>query len=163
MTCLEMKKNLAELVFDSRPLPDEVRKHVAECGECAAELAELETTWKLLDEWQAPEPSAFFDAKLYARLRTEQTTAPASLFERAKAWLLYSSNLQMRQVAAGAMAALLLIAGSGTLALLEYQPVPAPQTSATVRDLQSYDGNAQLFQQLSALDGDEDSATGAAN
>ena len=161
MTCLEMKKNLAEVVFDSRPLPDEVRKHVAECGECAAELAELETTWKLLDEWQAPEPSAFFDAKLYARLRVEQTTAaPANFFERAKAWLLYNTNLQMRQLAAGAMA-LVVVIGGGTFALLDHQPVAVAQTSATVRDLQSYDGNAQLFQQLNALDGDEDS--GASN
>jgi hypothetical protein len=163
MSCLEMKKHLAERVFESRPLPDEARKHVAECDECAAELAGMESTWKLLDEWQAPEPSAFFDAKLYARLRVEQTTAPASFFERAKAWLLYSSNLQMRQIAAGAMAAVLLLAGGGTFALLENHSAPVPQTSATVRDLQSYDGNAQLFQQLNALDGDEDSATGATN
>ncbi len=102
MTCPEMNKHLAESVFESRPLPDEARKHIAECAGCAAELAGMESTWKLLDEWQAPEPSAFFDAKLYARLRVEQTTAPASFFERAKAWLLYSSNLQMRPLAAGA-------------------------------------------------------------
>jgi hypothetical protein len=126
-------------------------------------MAAMEKTWKLLDEWQAPEPSAFFDAKLYARLRTEQTTAPASFFERAKAWLLYSSNLQMRQLGAGALATVLVI-GGGTFALVgSQQPAPSPQTSATVRDLQSYDGNAQIFQQLNALDGDEDSATGASN
>ena len=87
---------------------------------------------------------------------------PASFFERAKAWLLYSTNLQMRQLAAGAMATVLVI-GGGTFALLDHQPVAVAQTSATVRDLQSYDGNAQLFQQLNALDGDEDSATGASN
>ncbi len=162
MTCPEIKNDLAEAVFESRPLSDKARKHIGECAACATELAEMETTWKLLDEWQAPEPSAFFDAKLYARLRAEQTTAPASLFERAKAWLLYSSNLQMRQLAAGAMAAVLVI-GGGTFALLDYQPVAASQTSATVRDLQSYDGNAQLFQQLNALDGDEDNANGASN
>jgi len=80
MTCPEMKKHLADRVFESRPLPDEARKHIAECAGCAAELASMESTWKLLDEWQAPEPSGFFDAKLYARLRTEQTTAPASFF-----------------------------------------------------------------------------------
>jgi hypothetical protein len=164
MTCPEMKKNLAELVFDSRPLHEEERKHVAECAECAAELAGMEATWKLLDEWQAPEPSAFFDAKLYARLRAEQTTAPASFFERARAWLLYSSNLQMRQLGAGAALATVLVIGGGTFALLDNQPAtPMAQTSATVGDLQSYDGNAQLFQQLNALDGDEDSATGASN
>jgi hypothetical protein len=126
-------------------------------------LASLESTWKLLDQWQAPEPSAFFDAKLYARLRVEQTTTPASFFERAKAWLLYSSNLHLRPLAAGALATVLVV-GGGTFALLDYEQVaPVAQTSATVRDLQSYDGNAQMFQQLNALDGDEDSASGASN
>jgi hypothetical protein len=162
MNCLEMKNQLAESVFESRPLSEDVRKHVAGCAECAAELAELQATWKMLDEWKAPEPSTFFDAKLYARLREEQSIAPAGFFERVKAWLLYSSNLQMRPVAAGAMA-LVLVIGGGTFALLDQQPVPPPQTSATVRDLQSYDGNAQVFQQLNALDADEDNAVGASN
>jgi hypothetical protein len=162
MNCPEMKNTLAEMVFEARPLSDEARKHVAECAGCAAELAELQATWKLLDEWQAPEPSAFFDAKLYARLRVEQTIPPAGFFERAKAWLLYSNNLQMRPLAAGALATVLVI-GGGTFALLDYQTTPAAPTSATVRDLQSFDGNAQVFQQLNALDGDEDSAGGASN
>ena len=163
MPCPEMNKHLAESVFESRPLADEARKHIAECAGCAAELASLESTWKLLDEWQAPEPSAFFDAKLYGRLRVEQTTAPASFFERAKAWLLYSSNLHMRPLAAGALATVLVV-GGGTFALLDYQPAASvAQTSATVRDLQSFDGNAQMFQQLNALDGDEDSGPGASN
>jgi hypothetical protein len=161
MTCPEMNKKMAELLFE-RPLPEDARKHIAECAGCAGELAAMEKTWKLLDEWQAPEPSAFFDAKLYARVRAEQTTAPASFLERAKAWLLYSSNLQMRQLTAGALATVLVI-GGGTFALLDHQTVPVAQASATVGDLQSYDRNAQLFQQLSALDGDEDSAAGASN
>jgi hypothetical protein len=161
MTCPEIKNTLAEVVYESRPLPEEIRKHLAECAGCTAELAEMEATWKLLDEWQAPEPSAFFDAKLYARLRTEQAKTPASLWERAQAWWLYSSNLKMRPVAAGALAMVLAV-GGGTSALLDRE-TPAPQTSATVRDLQSYDGNAQLFQQLNALDGDEDNGAGASN
>jgi hypothetical protein len=163
MTCPEMKTNLADLFLESRTLSDEARKHLAECTGCAAELAGMESTWKLLDEWQAPEPSAFFDAKLYGRLRAEQATAPASFFERAKAWLLYSSNLQMRQLAAGALGVVMVIGGGTFVALLENQPVPVAATSATVRDLQSYDRNAQLFQQLNALDVDEDSAGGASN
>ncbi len=158
MTCPEMNKNLADLLLESRPLPDAVRKHVADCAGCASELAAMERTWKLLDEWQAPEPSAFFDAKLYARLRTEQAAAPASFFERAKTWLLYSSNLQMRQLGAGALAAVLLVVGGGSFALIGHQQAPVAQASATVRDLQSYDGNAQVFQQLNALDGDDDGA-----
>jgi len=164
MTCPEIKNHLAEVVYESRPLPEEIRKHLADCAGCTAELAEMEATWKLLDVWQAPEPSAFFDAKLYAKLRTEQATAPASLLERAKAWWLYSTNLQMRPgpVAAGALAMVLAV-GGGTFALLDHRAMPAAQTSATVRDLQSYDGNAQLFQQLNSLDGDEDNASPASN
>ena len=158
MTCPEMNKWLFE-----RPLPDQARKHIAECAGCASELAAMEDTFKLLDEWQAPEPSAFFDAKLYARLRREQTTAPASFFERAKTWLLYSSNLQMRQLVAGGTLAAVLAVGGGTFALLSHETAPVAQTSATVRDLQSFDGNAQLFQQLNALDGDEDNAAGTSN
>lgn len=161
MTCPEIKNTLAEVVYESRPLPEEIRKHLAGCAGCTAELAEMEATWKLLDEWQAPEPSAFFDAKLYARLRTEQEKAPASLLERARAWWLFSTNLQMRPVAAGALAMVLAV-GGGTFALLDRE-TPPPPTSATVRDLQSYDGNAQLFQQLNALDGDEDNGAGASN
>src|SRR5271156_7033466 len=119
MTCPEMKNNLAESVFESQPLTEDARKHLAECGDCATELKEMEATWKLLDEWQAPEPSAFFDAKLYAKLRTEQAKAPASLLERAKAWWLYSTNLQMRPVAAGGLG-VGLGGGGGTLAPLFY-------------------------------------------
>ena len=159
MTCPEIKNNLAEVVYESRPLPEEIRKHLAECAGCTAELAEMEAAWKLLDEWQAPEPSAFFDAKLYAKLRTEPAKARASLWERAKAWWLYSTNLQMRPVTAGALAMVLAV-GGGTFALLDHETAPPP-TSATVRDLQSYDGNAQLFQQLNALD--EDDASGPSN
>ena len=161
MTCPEIKNHLAEVVYESRPLPEEIRKHLAECAGCTAELAEMEATWKLLDEWQAPEPSAFFDAKLYAKLRTEQAKTPASFLERAKAWWLYNTNLQFRPVAAGALAMVLAV-GGGTFALLDHETA-APPDSATVRDLQSYDGNAQLFQQLNSLDGDEDNASPASN
>jgi hypothetical protein len=162
MTCPEMNKSLVDLFLESRPLSDDAKKHVAECSACAEELAGMERTWKLLDEWQAPEPSAFFDAKLYARLRQEKESAPAGFFERAKAWFLYNNNFQLRPVAAGALATVIAV-GGGTFALFNHEMGPAPQASATVRDLQSYDGNAQVFQQLNALDGDEDSGNGASN
>jgi hypothetical protein len=47
----------------------------------------------------------------------------------------------------------------GTALWLQHGVFRAPQDSATVRDLQSLDGNAQVFQQLSALDSDEDDSS----
>ena len=154
MNCPEMKRKMPDWLFE--PLPEEGQSHLAACPGCAEELASLKKTWDLLDEWQAPEPSAFFDAKLFARLREEQAKPSAGWLERTQAWLLYRSNLQFRPLAAGALATVLVV-GGGTFAALNYATPPPPDTSATVRDLQSYDGNAQVFQQLNALDGDEDS------
>ena len=115
MTCPEMNKSLVDLFLESRPLSEEAKKHAAECSACAGELAGMERTWKLLDEWQAPEPSAFFDAKLYARLRQEKESAPAGFFERAKTWLLYNTNVQLRPVAAGALATVIAVGGEPSL------------------------------------------------
>ena len=157
MNCPETQKHMADWLFD--PVPEEARKHIGDCDDCAEELLAMQKTWKILDQWEAPEPSAFFDARLYAQLREEQRKGRASLWEKAKAWVLYRSNLQMRPLAAGALATVLVV-GGGTFALLNHDSAP-PVDSATVRDLQSYDGNAQLFQQLNALD--DDSGENASN
>ena len=162
MTCRKMSANLADLLFEPGSVPAEVREHVAECEDCASELTALKATMTVLEEWQAPEPGAFFDAKLFARLRTEEGAATASPLERLRVWLRYGTRFQMRHWAAGALTAVLAI-GGGTLALLDHGHAPAIQASATVRDLQAYDGNVQLFQQLNALDVSDDNSSGASN
>jgi hypothetical protein len=161
MTCRKMNANLADLLFEPESVPAEVRKHVMDCADCNSELASLEATMKLLEDWHAPEPGDFFDAKLYARLRAEAEAPPLGFFSRMHAWFLYSSRIQTRRWAAAALAALLAV-GGGAFAFLNHNQPPAVQESAAVRDLQSYDGNAQLFQQLNALDTD-DSSSDASN
>jgi hypothetical protein len=162
MTCRKANENLADLLLDPQSAPAEARQHLASCADCTRELAELEATMKALGAWEAPEPGAFFDARLYARLRKEAEATPAGWVERTKSWLLYGSNLRPRQWAAGALAAILAISG-GTFAVVNHGDPAAVQASATVRDLQAYDGNAQLFQQLSALDADDGASIGASN
>ena len=49
----------------------EISGHLATCSACAGKLEEFRKTMALLDEWQAPEPSPYFDVRLQARLREE--------------------------------------------------------------------------------------------
>lgn len=162
MNCRKMQKNVAAIFLEPRSVPDEVRQHFAACADCASELAALEATSRLLEEWKTPEASAFFDARLYARLRVEQTSPPPTWREKLKAWVLYSADLPMRHVAAGAFGVVLVVGGGG-FAFLNHQQAQSVQVSAVVRDLQSYDGNAQFYQQLDALDSGDEGVSSASN
>ena len=156
MDCKATKAQLADLLLDPAAAAPAAREHVAACADCGRELRELEATMLAMDAWEAPEPTPYFDTRIMARLREEKENPPASLWERMRARLLYGSNLEFRPIAAGALALLLMI-GGGTAVWVQHgaQP-PAPAESAIVKDLQLLDGNAQVYQQLSSLDADQD-------
>jgi hypothetical protein len=159
MDCKATKAQLADLLLDPAAAAPAAREHVAACADCSRELRELEATMLAMDSWEAPEPTPYFDTRLMARLREEKENAPASLWERMRARLLYGSNLEFRPIAAGALALLLMI-GGGTAVWVQHgaQP-PTPHESAIVHDLQLLDGNAQVYQQLSSLDADQDDSS----
>jgi hypothetical protein len=110
----------------------------------------------LLDEWQAPEPSPWFDARMAARFREEQQRAPEGFFARLRDRWLYRAGSPMKPLMAGAMA-LILVAG-GTTTYLEMNHKAVPTTSATVQDLQDLDSNAQTIQQMGQLLDDDDNS-----
>lgn len=157
-----MGMRIADLLLDPASASAEERQHVEACADCRRELAELQLAMQSLDGWAAPEPSPFFDTKLRARLRAERSAAPAGFLERLRTRWLFGSGVHFRPVVAGVLATVLAVSG-GTVAWLEHNSASRVQESATVRDLQSLDGNAQVFQQLSALDSDEDDGGSAAN
>jgi hypothetical protein len=151
MNCRKVNSQLADLFLDPESAPAELRRHVEGCPACSRELTELRSTMGLLDDWAVEEANPFFDAKLMARLRAEQQAEPVGLLERWKAWLVYGSSLRMRPLMAGALAVIIL-AGGGTYADLAWQANHHAEESAAVRDLQSLEGNAQVFQQLDSVD-----------
>ncbi|MBT9332421.1 hypothetical protein [Paracidobacterium acidisoli] len=157
MICRNVKSNLANLLLEPEAVPVEVRAHVAGCAECGRELAELKATMAMLDTWEAPEPGPFFDARMGALLREAQQAEPAGFFERLRTRLMYGNTRHLRPLAAAALVLLLAI-GGGTYAGFVSSSHPAPAAaSATVRDLQSLDENAQVFQQMNQLDQQDDS------
>jgi len=70
MKCEECQKNLLDHLRGS--LPDELDKavelHIADCDECAAELAELREAWQALGTIPEEEPSPELSARFYAML-----------------------------------------------------------------------------------------------
>lgn len=161
MICRKINANLTDLLLDPESASAEARAHVENCQECRQELAALKATMLALDEWNAPEPSPYFDSRMAALMRTERQAPPAGFFERMRARLLFGTNLSLRPVAAGALA-LLLILGGGTYAGFMSQNQPA-RPSAMLQDLQSLDENSQVFQQLTTLDQQDDDSDGGSS
>jgi anti-sigma factor RsiW len=119
-------------------------EHVSGCAHCNKEVESLRATMALLDEWTAPEPSAYFDQRLQATLREERRKAPAGVF----AWL--------RRPALAVGFAALLVAG---VALFRATPTGRPNTqmaaahsTSAVADLQSLDKNEDLYANFDLLD-----------
>ena len=160
MNCRKAKERMADLLLDTGAAPAELRRHLEECAGCSEQLRELRATMQLMDEWAAPEPSPYFDGKVAARLRAEKEARPAGFLERMRARMMFGSNLHLKPLVAGTLAAALVI-GGGTYADLSLHSTL--QESATVRDLQSLDKNAQVFQQLDSVDQPDDDSGASAS
>src|ERR1700686_5764023 len=84
MNCRQIHELLPDFAaaagMDASTREPEVEKHIASCADCAAHLRDLQKTMALLDEWQAPEPSPYFDTRLQARMREEMSKPQAAWF-----------------------------------------------------------------------------------
>jgi negative regulator of sigma E activity len=148
MKCTEIRELLPDLAAGLASAPPGINDHLRSCTECAGKLEEFRKTMALLDEWQVPEPSPYFDTRLHARLREEAAKQPRSWF----AWV--------RQPAIAASFALVLVAGV-TLYQVERNREPKPPVQVAsvdpgtaVSDLQVLDKNQDLL-----ADSDSDSAS----
>lgn len=158
MNCHQCQSALPDLLFDPHaPSTAKARAHVESCADCRQELESLQATMSLLEAWDAPEPSPYFDQKLTVRLREEQSRPPAGWLERMRSRLLFNTGRQFRPALAGALALALLI-GGGAFADLSYMHLShqAP-ASATVTDLEVLDNNDQALQSMDQLFQDENS------
>jgi len=150
MNCHEVKEQMLEMMTGENP-PQAVA-HLRGCEACANELASLRSTMALLDEWQAPEPSPYFDSKLRARLKAEP--------EPARGWRQWLVPLTgWKPAMAVALAAVMVVGisvykqnGGNT----ETQQITVVQPGSAVSDLQKLDKNQELYASFDLLDDDED-------
>ena len=164
MNCKTIQSLLPDLLFDPAAVPASAREHVQSCAGCREELAGLQATMNVLDGWTVPEPSPYFNTRMQAKLRTAKEEAPEGFWERMRARILFSTNVPMRAVGAAALALMIMVGGGSAIYETQHgnQAIQV-QASATVNDLQSLDGNAQVFQQLNALDADDADAGNSSN
>jgi predicted anti-sigma-YlaC factor YlaD len=143
MKCNEIRELLPDLAAGLVTAEPDLNLHLRSCTECAGTLEELRKTMALLDEWQAPEPSPYFDVRLGARLREEAAKQQHSWFT----WL-------RRPVVAVAMG-VILVAGVSTIWIEQYRHVkPGPVVvGGAVSDLEVLDNNHDML-----TDSDPDSA-----
>jgi hypothetical protein len=138
---------LEAMLFNTAP--SETRKeHLRVCESCASEVKELSSLFKLLDEWQTPEPSPYFDTRLRARLRAERDAGKPS-------WkVMQSSGLRWRFAVVSGLASALIVYGLFVAPRrISTQSGSAP---SAVVDLQSLDRDADILSEINWLEsGDE--------
>lgn len=153
MNCQVCQSEMPEIVLNPEAASNvNVQEHLASCIACRKEFASFQSTFALLDLWQAPEPSSYFDQKLAVRLREDQAMPQAGWFERLHTRLLFNTGRQFRPVLVGAMALAVLL-GGGTFAGISTfsSHHDQVQASAAINDLQILDKNDQAIQQMDQL------------
>jgi anti-sigma factor RsiW len=157
MSCKVYRDELAETIFGSTGASGQLSVHLASCRECSEEAERLRATIRLLNEWKAPEPSAYFDQKMAVLLREEQAKAPAGWLERLRQHLLLNTGRQFRPALVGGLALMLVLGGGGYAGLTVLHQQDQVQASAAVNDLQILDRNDQAIQQMDQLLDDDGS------
>jgi len=161
MNCKLCQTALPNLLFDPAASANvAARAHIAACAACARNLASLQATLSLLDTWQVPAVSPYFDQKLSVRMREAQADSPAGWFERLRARLLFNTGRHLRPALAGGLA-LVLVAGGGSFGIATFQHPRPVVASAAVNDLQLLDKNEQSLQQVDQLLQDNAPASGS--
>ena len=153
MKCDAVKGMLPDLAAGLAEPSDATQEHLRGCADCAGRLQEFRQTMALMDEWEAPEPSAYFDTRLAARLREEKIAEAA----RGRGWLAW-----LPRPAMALAAALVLAAGMGLwqhgapeVAVFEpavVQPAAEVERGTAVGDLQTLDSDNDLYADFDVLD-----------
>jgi len=156
MNCHQIRELLPELAAGIAAPTPEVSEHVATCSDCAAHLLQLQKTMAVLEEWQAPEPSPYFDTRLQARLREEMARPQSGWLNwlRQPVWTMSLAAVLF----AGAIGLGIGISHRSYIVQTESIATKPPslglpvQPGSAVGDLQALDSNDDLYADFDMLD-----------
>lgn len=147
MKCDEIRERLPDVAAGFSEATTDEGKHLESCVTCAEQLKAMRATMALLDEWQTPEPSSYFDTRLQARLREEMAKPQAG-------WL----HWFRRPVLAAALTVLLgvsvgLFVTRGSNAYKHQEEASVAESPGTaVSDLQTLENNHEMYSDFDLLD-----------
>jgi hypothetical protein len=145
MKCNEIYELMPDLAAGLNAATPEVADHLKTCAACAGKLEEFRQTMALMDAWQTPEPSPYFDVRLMARVREEKAKPSGWLY-----WL--------RKPALAVSLAVLMVM---SVTLINYSSKSSrtgpdiavmDQPGTAVSDLQALDKNSELYSDFDVLD-----------
>jgi hypothetical protein len=146
MKCEEIRERMPDVAAGFSQATSEESSHLAGCTACAEQLKGLRATMSLLDEWQVPEPSPYFDVRLQARLREEMAKPQAGWLHWFRRPVLAAALTVIMGIGIG----LFLTRGNGRV----NPPVAAADLDpgSAVSDLQTLDKNQDLYADFELLD-----------
>ncbi len=147
MKCTEICELMPGLAAGLDAVTPEVNDHLKTCAACAGKLEEFRGTMALLDEWQVPEPSPYFDTRLLARVREEKAKPSAWLHWLRKPALAVSLAVLM-------VMSVTLIRTDGAFPDRDDRGTVAvmAEPGTAVGDLQALDKNSELYSDFEMLD-----------
>ena len=156
MDCNKIHELLPDLAAGMEAPTPEVEKHLASCDACSAQLHDFQKTMALLDEWQAPEPSPYFDTRLQARLREEMARPAVPWYAGwtrgilRPAWVMSAAAVVF--TVALAIGNKSYIVETDTIATKPPSLTLPVQPGTAVGDLQALENNHDLYADFDVLD-----------
>jgi hypothetical protein len=156
--CNEIHERMPDVAAGFNALTTEESQHVVGCADCAEQLKSMRATMALMDEWQTPEPTPYFDTRLQARLREEMATPQAGWLQWFRRPVLAAALTVMMGVGVG------LFVTKNTGHPPVEQAALTPERGTAVADLQDMEQNHDLYADYEVLDDldvtqDQDTAT----
>jgi len=147
MKCTEICELMPGLAAGLDAVTPEMNDHLKTCTACAGKLEEFRRTMALLDEWQVPEPSPYFDTRLLARVREEKAKPSGWLYWLRKPALAVSLAVLM-------VMSVTLIRTDGAFPNRDDRGAVAGiyDPGTAVGDLQALDKNSDLYSDFEMLD-----------
>jgi hypothetical protein len=150
MNCKEIRERIPDVAAGLSQFTADEDKHLDSCENCTEELKAMRATMALLDEWEVPEPSPYFDVRLQARLREEMAKPQAGWLQWFRRPVLAAALTVLMGVGIG----LFFARGGGGMIHRgpETAVAEAPDPGSAVSDLQTLDKNDDLYADFDLLD-----------